>query len=208
MESDQALTPPASAPKDWATLLPLLDLGPEEIAVDGGANVGVVTAQLAARGATVYAFEPNPHAFRVLQARFHGHPNVHCHQQGVWDRPDRQRLYLHQNAEQDQVYWSTGSSLLAFKGNVNPATSVEIELIDLAAFVLALPRPVSLMKLDVEGAECRVIHHLIDTGAIRRIRLLLAETHDVKIPALREETDRLRHRLADERLTQVRLDWF
>lgn len=184
-----------------------LQLGPGEIALDCGANVGEITAILARRGATVYAFEPNPDAFHVLRERFADRPNVHCLPLGVLDRDGVLPLYLHRNAADDPVRWSTGSSLLEGKENVRPDRFVEVEVIDLCAFLDRLDGPVRVLKLDVEGVECRILRRLIETGWIDRIEHIYVETHDRKVPALREETEALRALLAERGLRHVRLDW-
>jgi FkbM family methyltransferase len=180
---------------------------PGDVAIDCGANLGDVTVPLAEKGVTVYAFEPNPHAFRVLQKRTARFPNVHCFNQGVLDRTDRLRLYLHKQAESNQVKWANGSSLLAFKTNVDAGTSVEVEVVDLSAFIAKIEGPIKVLKLDVEGVECPILNKLIDTGCAARIERILVETHDRKIPELREETDALRRRIADAGLTHIELDW-
>ncbi|MEA3210047.1 MAG: hypothetical protein QOE70_3104 [Chthoniobacter sp.] len=196
-----------SDPMRYGERLRGIPLNPGDIAIDCGANVGNVTEHLAAHGATVYAFEPNPHAFARLAERFASRPTVHCLNQAVLDRPEKLRLFMHTQAPEDQVKWSVGSSILDFKSNVNPGDATEVEAVDLAAFVLGLGQPVRLIKLDVEGAECRIVNRLIDSGAIQKVHLLLVETHDDKIPELRKETDELRSRIAREQLTNIRLDW-
>ena len=70
-------------------------LGPNDIAIDCGANVGEVTEVMARRGAKVYAFEPNPYAFDVLQKRFADNPRVICLKKAVSDRDDVLKLFLH-----------------------------------------------------------------------------------------------------------------
>ena len=182
-------------------------LGPGDIAIDCGANVGNVTEHLAAGGATVHAFEPNPYAFAQLAERFAGRDNIHCHPQAVLDHAGQIRLYLHVHAAENQVGWSQGSSLLATKSNVNPDTFAEVTAVDLAEFILGLDRPVRVVKMDIEGVECRVIQRLLDSGAIAQIGHLLVETHDGRIPELRAETDALRDRIARDRRTNIRLDW-
>lgn len=184
-----------------------ITIEPGDVAIDCGANLGDVTVPLAEKGATVYAFEPNPHAFRVLQKRTARFPNVHCFNQGVLDRTDRLRLYLHKQAESNQVKWANGSSLLAFKTNVDAGTSVEVEVVDLSAFIAKIEGRIKVLKLDVEGVECPILNKLIDTGCAARIERILVETHDRKIPELREETDALRRRIADAGLTHIELDW-
>lgn len=179
----------------------------DEIAIDCGANLGDVTVPLAEKGAKVYAFEPNPYAFSELKRRTSKFPRVRCFNQGVLDRRDRLKLYLHQNASQNQMKWANGSSLLACKGNVDRNSSVEVEVIDLSEFIATLEGPIKLLKLDVEGVECAIINRLIDTGMTKRIAHILVETHDDKIPELRAETDALRKRIFAEGLTNIDLDW-
>jgi FkbM family methyltransferase len=125
----------------------------------------------------------------------------------VLNRDETVRLYLHENATQDQVHWSTGSSLLDFKCNINRESFIEVEAVDFACFVSELNSDVKVVKMDVEGVECQILHKLIDTGVIERIGLLLVETHDKKIPELREATEALKRRIADESLTNIALDW-
>lgn len=188
-------------------ILRRVSLPPGDLAVDCGANVGEMTAILARNGATVHAFEPNPHAFKVLTTKFAGRPNVVCHNAAVGAAAGRLALYLHENSEQDEILWSNGSSLLAEKPNVSPARSVEVEVIDLAAFLQSLPQPVKVLKIDIEGAEVEVMNHLLDTNCLACITHVFVETHDTKIPSLAEPTAALRKRLADSGLTQVQLDW-
>ena len=179
-----------------------------DVAIDCGANIGDVTELLARGGAVVHAFEPNPHAFAVLSRRFADRSNVVLHPRAVLDRAELVRLYLHVDAPRDPVPASVGSSLLRTKGNVDPDRYVEVEAIDLAAFVLELDRPVKVLKLDVEGVECPIVHRLIDLGAIERIGTVLVELHDRHIPQLRAENDGLRERLAREGLAgKVQTDW-
>lgn len=182
-------------------------LGPGDLAIDCGANVGEITAQLGRNGATVHAFEPNPFAHAELVRRCAHLPNVHCRPQGVLDRAGTARLYFHENSDADEVHWSTGSSLLDFKSNVRKGKFVDVEVIDLGAFIAALPGRVKVLKLDVEGVEVPIVERLIETGAVARIDHVFVETHEKKIPELAAATQALRDRIRRERLQNVNLDW-
>jgi FkbM family methyltransferase len=182
-------------------------LGPQDIAIDCGANVGEVTEVLAWNGATVHAFEPNPYAFDLLRRRFRYRSNVICHQAAVGVKAGTLPLYLHVNGVSDQVYWSTASSLLQVKSNVDPNRSVSVDVIDLGEFLSSLPHQAALMKLDVEGVEVEILDHLIDTGAIRQADRILVERHDHKIPELEAPMRALLDKLKQEGITHVRLDW-
>lgn len=188
-------------------ILRRVPLQPGDVTVDCGANVGDMTAILARNGATVHAFEPNPHAYAVLAAKFVGQPNVVCHNAAVGTSAGRLALYLHKNSDQDEVLWSNGSSLLADKPNVSRARSVEVDVVDLAEFLQSLSEPVKVLKIDIEGAEVDLMNHLLDTKVLVSIAHVFVETHDAKIPSLAGPTKALRKRLADSGLTQVNLDW-
>ena len=182
-------------------------LGPDSVAIDCGANVGTYTALMVDRGATVYAFEPNPHEFDVLASRFTGLENVHCANAAVSNREGRALLYLHRDAGEDPVRWSTASSLLAAKGNVSVENAIDVQLVDLDAFIRGLGRRVTLLKLDVEGVEVAILRRLLETGTIDLLDAVLVEMHEARIPELRDQSAELRAELARHGATNVRLDW-
>ena len=177
-------------------------LGPGSVAIDCGAHVGNLTAWMAATGARVYAFEPNPHAFADLERRFAGDANVTCLEAAVSDHEGVGRLYLHRDAGEDPVVWATASSLFASKGNVDEDTFVDVDVVDLPRFVESVG-PVTVLKLDVEGAEVAILDRMLGLGQLDEIPHVLVEMHDRKIPEL--DAGELRRRLGD--YENVRLDW-
>ncbi len=179
----------------------------DDVTIDCGANVGQFTARLADTGARVYAFEPNPHAFAALKARFEGRPNVSLIQAAVNSEPGSVRLYMHKNAGEDQLLWSTGSSILDYKGNVDPGNFVETPAVDLCDFVEKLAKPIAVLKMDVEGAEAQILKRLIETGAYRRVKRMFVETHEAKIPELRLAIAELRALIRQRGIDTINLDW-
>ncbi|MCC5843401.1 MAG: FkbM family methyltransferase [Verrucomicrobia bacterium] len=182
-------------------------LGPEDAAVDCGANVGVFTEILARRGAQVYAFEPNRHAFEVLQRKFRDRGNVTCIPKGVWCREDILRLYVHERNDEDPVAHSTGGSLLSEKPNISAHHFLEVPVVDLAVFIRDLPKPPRVLKMDVEGAECVVLKHLLDEGVLGEIGHVFVETHETKIPELAPKLDALKEAFAEKGFNHIDLSW-
>jgi hypothetical protein len=88
------------------------------------------------------------------------------------------------------------------------SSKISIECVDLSEFILSLGHRVRLIKLDIEGSEIAAINGLIDTNAIDRVDLVLAETHEKQMPFLLEQTDRMKQRISDCGLqAKFRLDW-
>lgn len=180
---------------------------PGEIAIDCGANVGDVTEVLSEAGGTVHAFEPNPHAFKKLKKRFRGREHVICHPKAVFSNHGTTNLYLHEQSPENPVKWSTGSSLLSEKSNVNSDTSVEVELLDLAEFVKSLGQRVKILKMDVEGVEYELLERLIESGVIHQIDHVFVETHEDQMPGLGEKAEVVRQMIEHQGLTQINLNW-
>lgn len=199
---EKMFNPKSQSDPDW-----LKNLKNGDIAIDCGANIGSVSLKMAKSGATIYAFEPNPYAFAKLTENVAAYPNVICIQKAVGSESGIVKLYLHENAQEDQVHWSTGSSLLEFKGNVNKDQYIEVECIDLCAFIQNLNQRVSVLKMDVEGVECPILKKMIDSGLIHHIDQLLCEMHDKKIAELREPSDEIRRLVKEKNLTHVDLNW-
>ena len=199
---------PRKSAKDRAFLeLYSMKLGKGDIAIDCGANVGNVSTHWCKSGATVYAFEPNPHAFKILEEHLDPIPNAHCFQKAVLDRNDKVKLYYHLASDYDELRWSTGSSLLNFKGNVFPDKYDEVEAIDLAEFIRALDADVKVLKLDVEGVEYAIIRGLIESGLLTRIEHIFVETHEKQVPELQVDTDNLHALIKSMNITNINLDW-
>ena len=186
-----------------------IDIGRGDVVIDCGANVGVVTDYFRQLGATVYAFEPNPHAFVALNANFANDPNVFCIKKGVAS-PEQAgigKLFLHEEAEKDQLMYSTGSSINSDKGNVNVNNYLEIEIIDLCKFIKDLGLPIKVLKIDIEGAEIELLDALLDQKLTDGIEHIFVETHERKIPSLRAPLKALKKKIKEKNITNIDLTW-
>jgi len=179
----------------------------QDVAIDCGANVGLFTVPMAETGAEVHAFEPNPDAFQELELATRDYANVTLHQAAVTAEPGQVELYMHKRADDDPVYYSRSSSLLADKSNVREDQSVSVEGVPLSRFIKELGRPIKLLKMDIEGAEVEVLGKLLDEGLHDSIEHAFVEVHDRRVKRLAKPTQQLRDRLQELGATQFRLDW-
>jgi FkbM family methyltransferase len=183
-------------------------LAPGDIAIDCGANVGKFTVPMAATGATVYAFEPNPDAYACLVENTAAYPNVTTFQAAVTTVPGPVKLYLHRYASDDPVHFSTGSSLVGSKRNVREDRYEMVDGIVFSEFIKGLgDHRVRLLKMDIEGAEVGVLNQLLDEGLHEMIEQAFVEVHDRQIRALADSTRQLRERLRAMHAENFRLDW-
>ena len=120
--------------------------------IDVGANIGNHTIGLYDNFHHCHAFEPDPRAFRLLQANTANRPKITCHQTALSDKDGLSAF------SQNRI--NTGKSHI-----VNPpqpqSPSAWQSLIDVETRRLdelsCVSQPISFIKIDVEGHELEVL---------------------------------------------------
>lgn len=186
-------------------------LRPGDIAVDCGANRGDVTAALAAGGATVHAFEPDPYNVAKLQDRFADAPNVTIHPVAVGTQAGTIRLMRAANWEANPDLASVKSTVVAGGHNIAEGQGIDVAMIDFPAFLrglVAAQGRISFLKLDIEGAELDLLSAMLAARLFDHIQLTVAETHERKFKDLRPRFAALRDAIAAAYPpARVNLDW-
>lgn len=178
-----------------------------DLVIDCGANLGTITRQLAAKGAIVHAFEPDPYTYSRLCENTAHLPNVVCHNKAVGVGRATVKLYRAPNFHASPDAASIKSSVFPDKLNVAEDNYVEVEQIDLVSFVTGLGRQVRLLKMDIEGAEVPLLEHMIKTRLLEKTDVVFAETHDTRIPSLSARTAKLRKTAEARFQGKLYLDW-
>jgi len=186
-------------------------LQPGDLAVDLGANRGDVTALLAATGADVVAFEPDPVTFDTLKARFDGMANVTLIPAAAGVGSGKVRLMRADNFAGNPEGASVKSSILDGGRRMDASNTVEVALIDFPAWVreqVAVRGQIAFVKMDIEGAELDILEAMDREGLFAGIRGLVAETHERKFKDLRERYKALKAAIAEhEPSGKINLDW-
>lgn len=130
--------------------LPQLDLRDEHF-VDVGALDGETTRYFLDRfeGSRAYVLEPNPKQFEVTEGRLQGYPQAELFPYGAYDRDGT--LYFDSSAA------DAGSASVSEHGD----TRIEVRRLD----GLLGDRPVTFIKMDIEGSELAALR-----GAERIVR--------------------------------------
>jgi FkbM family methyltransferase len=186
-------------------------LRPGDLALDLGANMGVVTSVLAATGADVVAFEPDPFAFATLQEKFADQPNVTLVQAAVGVGSGTVRLMRADNFGDNPEGASVKSTILDGGRRIDASNSVEVPLIDFPAYVrdrVADRGRIAFVKMDIEGAELDILEAMDRDALFGNIGCLVAETHERKFRDLRDRYKALRTGFAERYPAgRVNLDW-
>lgn len=186
-------------------------LRPGDIALDCGANVGVVTRVLAATGADVVSFEPDPFAFGKLRAAFADHPRVELVNAAVGVSDGTVRLMRAGNFGDNPAGASVKSTILQGGRMIDEAAGIDVRLMDFPAYLeakIAERGEIAFVKMDIEGAELDLLEEMDRRGLLAHIRCLVAETHERKFRDLRPRYRALRTNFARKYPGgRVNLDW-
>ncbi len=148
-----------------------------DVVIDVGANHGFATCSFARRGARVFAFEPHPEVFRLLEWNVAANglaAGVHAFQEAVGDREGRAELLL-------SPILGGGTSTLhpeLAERNALPISGrsdVRLRSLPVVLRELGLTR-IRLLKLDCEGSELAILRSL-DRAALDSIDSVAIEYH-------------------------------
>ncbi|WP_208348242.1 FkbM family methyltransferase [Pseudaestuariivita rosea] len=188
-------------------------LKPGDLVIDCGANIGDVTEPLAATGATVHCFEPDPYAFDRLSQRFRENDNVTVQNAAVGLSAGTVNLMRSVNFDDNPKGGSVKSTIIEGGRKIDESddSAIEVDLIDFPAFLrtkLDEHTEIAFLKMDIEGAELDILEQMERDDLFRHIRCTVAETHENKFKALRPRFKALKERIAKAYpKTQVNLDW-
>lgn len=144
--------------------------------IELGANIGLVTKQLLKHNKVIHAFEPEPEAFKEL-AKIEA-KNLIKINKAAWIKKEKIKLHRHKDWLISKS--TTSSSLNRSKSNVDDKNSVFCDTLDIADYINKLDKKV-IIKMDVEGIEYELLHHLLNKKAFKNIVAVFCEFHPKKI---------------------------
>jgi FkbM family methyltransferase len=142
---------------------------PAPVILDCGANVGMATLYFKwlYPQARVQAFEPDPDTYRLLQQTVAWNDlEVQTHNCALWDQQTEVELFVDRT--------NRGSLLTSTDGFRSSSQPIKVPACKLSGFIAGT---VDFLKMDVEGAEHRVLCDLVQSGKLKNIRQMVVEYH-------------------------------
>jgi FkbM family methyltransferase len=150
--ADEVMTPTILVLGNWETAETdwfIRTVKPGDTVVDAGANVGyytVIGSRLVGEKGKVYAFEPDPANFELLEknVRLNGLSNVVLERKALSDKNGTLKLFIaDKNKGDHRIYQPEGES----------RPSIEVEAIRLDEYFKDHKRGIDVLKSDTQGAE-------------------------------------------------------
>lgn len=163
----------------------LAQTGAGDLCIDLGANIGTYTNLMAASGADVIGFEPDPDTFEVLKRNTATVQNITLYQKAVGAKAETLTLRRSPHWDpENPIKNSMGSSIVRDHAGMSDKNAVTFEVVDFPDFLRQLDRDVRILKMDIEGAEWDLLEALLDDPVLGRIDCLFVETHERVNPSV------------------------
>lgn len=168
-------------------------LGPGSVCLDLGANVGTMTLRMAATGALVHAYEPDPFAFGELQRNVGHLPNVVLHQAAVAAVGGAGVLQRLNDFADDPFAKSTMSSLIPIYPSIyEGGEAIPVETRAFRDVLDGIGGPVAMLKMDIEGSEFEILRAIFADPAAFDIDAIFCETHEYAFIEQKPVVERMR----------------
>tara|TARA_R100000008_G_scaffold60133_1_gene37732 strand:+ start:3570 stop:4190 length:621 start_codon:yes stop_codon:yes gene_type:complete len=183
------------------------------IVLDIGACVGIFTDYCIEKYGIdkiekIYAFEPFKANYDFLVEKYTDNDKVQIFNYAISDFVGEARLYKKPKKNTMPFVWdyvgAAGSSLNKRKVNVwaNSFDIVKVEKI--SSFFIRNSimskeelNKIKLIKIDVEGAEYKILEDIIDSGMYKSLSQIYFEDHCHKVSGLKKERDRVLQMIED-----------
>jgi len=152
-----------------------LGLSEESLVIDIGANIGLISQVFVdLYNCNIEAYEPNKYAFKELKKRFLVNKKVKCYKLAVTESGLKKKIFFHKKSKIDPTKYSTATSLISKKENVNNKDFYLIKTISISSIMKKF-KYIDLIKIDVEGYEYKILPYIIKNK--KNIKKVICELH-------------------------------
>lgn len=146
---------------------------------DVGANIGDISLQYAGLfpHAAVYAFEPFPKTYNILQHRVKEMQTIQIMQKAIGEIASNKQFYVNHNAGTNSLLQSKKMGLNS-DSQVANKTFINVDVITIDSFCEQHKiRSIDILKMDIQGGELAALKGAANLLSEKKIRMIYTETY-------------------------------
>ena len=180
------------------------DMPANALCIDCGVNKGWTSDAILLLGGRVIGFEANPTAANFLSRKYTNNKNIEIHASAV-SHKNGTANFTRQHGDP----FDLGGNIVAWKHSEKAKyETYQVPLVRLSEKILELKEDVYLLKLDVEGAEFDIIPDLIESGAYKKCKHIVCETHARFFPDGKKRLEAINTLIKNNGITNINLEWW
>lgn len=154
----------------------------DPVIFDIGANRGTVLEQYLNyfSAANIFAFEPFPDSFNLLNSRFIGNKNIRCFEKAVSSSAGPKEFFVNKNIDTNSLLKPQKTGLTSDE-QVRNLSTIKVEGIVLDEFCTTNNiEHIDILKMDIQGGEFEALKGLHNMLSKSAIDLIYTETYFVE----------------------------
>ena len=177
------------------------------VCIDIGANIGIYTNIMAQHAKHVYAYEPDPHAYKILSEITTKYQNITLSDCAIGDDNKTIKLYRSKGYIKNPLS-STIASTVYISNNSDIDNYIEVNQISIKNIILDIEQEIGILKIDAEGAEVPILEMMLDNCLLMsKIRYIFIETHERLYPKMRERYEILHREVLKYQKPVIDMYW-
>jgi FkbM family methyltransferase len=130
--------------------------------------------------ATIYAFEPFPDSFQILQDRYRDNPRVNCYALAISNLSEERMFYVNKNVDTNSLLKPQKSGLSS-DAQVTNKNQISVNTISLDEFCTTnRVLSIDILKMDIQGGELAALTGAKNLLNNHQIGLIYSETYFIE----------------------------
>lgn len=179
----------------------------DDVFIDCGANVWMVTDIARFMWMECYIFEPNPQSIFFLRKKYNEDTKVHLYPKAVSNINWKMNMYV----DKHDLCDLSGTVVQCSFSEKNKDKNYVVDIVRLTDVIkndiLKNNKRIHLLKLDIEWAEFDVVEDIINEWLYKDIKYIVVETHERFFKDGKSKLEALKSRISELSINNIFLDW-
>ena len=185
-----------------------------DICIDCGANIGLISDIFLQMGANVYSFEPHRDLYNMLLYKYKNNNKIRIFNQAVGAENTKMPFYIVKGEETNYPLNTVAASCMDFAAGDDgsmESSKYDVDVIDLCEYIkkniINEGKRIYILKIDIEGAEWALLEKIIQTKIYEHIDYIFCEEHSRLFKDGQQSLEKINKLIEENNIKNIYLDW-